>query len=557
MKAISLVLTVLACFAGAAFGQVDEARQAIDRGEYPRAVSILSNALADRPSPDAYLYLGIAYRHIKEYQKAEDIFEEGGRRYPDDSRFPIERANLFIENNDIDAAKTALRQALAIDPENSAASDQLATIDMSEGEVQSALRAWNKSDRPYINDILHNYFLNFGSWIVRRGIAFHPARTLRYDEWKTSELRLLATGNFSNVGLELEPTIVPEQYNAVVRTTTRRTTPADFVFNVLKGAPVQTSYLDIWNMRNSGINFNGNYRWDANRRRIDGRLQIPLPVAGLLHLEIGDTWRKERWDIANTVRPEFQQQSRFDYKANAMRVRVRQIPHYRIELGGGFEYRNRAANGTIPELSLNNMNTGKFTAEVGLRLADGVYQNRLRLEGFAARPSIIGDTRFTGGVAELNNRITLSRDSRAYFDWTLKGGTARGALPVDDYFILAIDSRTGDRLRGHTAAEDGINGHGPMGTDFILVNTDIERRLGTIPLFNTLNIPFITVKWELFFDAARTWDRNRVFQPSKLLLDTGAGLRLETPTHAFNLVYGRSLRDGQNVFYGYYERRLW
>ena len=90
-----------------------------------------------------------------------------------------------------------------------------------------------------------------------------------------------------------------------------------------------------------------------------------------------------------------------------------------------------------------------------------------------------------------------------------------------------------------------------------MTNTDIERRLATLPFFNTVNIPYITVKWEAFFDGAKTWDRNHVFLPSKLLLDTGAGIRFETPTNAFNLIYGRALREGKNVFYGYYERRLW
>src|SRR5262249_24381464 len=99
--------------------------------------------------------------------------------------------------------------------------------------------------------------------------------------------------------------------------------------------------------------------------------------------------------------------------------------------------------------------------------------------------------------------------------------------------------------------------NGPMGSDFVLLNTDVDRRIATIPFFNNLNIPYFSVKWELFFDAAKTWDRTRVFQPSKLLLDTGAGLRLETPTHSLNLVYGKSLRDGNNVFYGYFERKLW
>src|SRR5689334_21826611 len=137
MKAISLTLTlILFINVSSTFAQVDEAKQAIDRGEYVRAVDILSGALGDRPTPETYLYLGIAYRHMKEYQKAEDVFNEGIRRYPYDARFHNELANLFIENNDIEAAKSELRRTLAVDPDNAIASDQLATIDMSEGEVQ-------------------------------------------------------------------------------------------------------------------------------------------------------------------------------------------------------------------------------------------------------------------------------------------------------------------------------------------------------------------------------------------------------------------------------------
>ena len=556
MKAISLVFSLL-IGTTVAFAQIDEARQAIERREYVRAVSILSAAMADRPSPDVYLYLGIAYRSMREYQKAEDIFNEGGNRYPDDPRFHLELANLFIENNDIDAAKSEFRRALSVDPDNSYASDRLATIDMSEGDVQSALRSWNKTDRPHINDILHNYNLHFGSWVVRRGVAFHPAGTLYYRDWKLTENRLLETENFSNVGLEIEPTIVPDQYNAVVRTTRKTNLPSNIAFDLLKGAPVQISYLNFWNIGNSGVNFNGDYRWQASRRRAEGQFKIPLPIAGLLHLELGDTWRLEQWDVSDLVRPELQPLARFRYDANALRIGVKHIPHYRVEVGAGFEYRNRAVNGELPGL-FDSLNTGTFMGEASVRIADGgIYQSRLRLEGFAARPSIIGDLKFTGAVGELNNRITLSKDDEAYFDWSLKGGSARGALPIDEYFILGIDTRPKNLLRGHISFRHGSYGQSPMGTDFVLLNTDVERRMRTLPFLNALNIPFVTVKWELFFDVAKTWDRNDIFLPSGLLLDTGAGLRFETSTHSFNVSYGRSLRNGQNVLWGYYERRLW
>jgi hypothetical protein len=96
-----------------------------------------------------------------------------------------------------------------------------------------------------------------------------------------------------------------------------------------------------------------------------------------------------------------------------------------------------------------------------------------------------------------------------------------------------------------------------MGTDFVLVNLDLERRILTIPLFNTLSVPYITLKWEVFLDGAKTFDRARVFQQGTLWIDTGVAIRAETPANSFTMGFGRSLRDGTGIFFGYLERRLW
>ena len=556
MKPISAVL-ILFLVSATCFAQADEARQAIEQGDNVRAVNILSAALADRPTPDTYLLLSRAYGNMREWQKAEDVLRQAIERYPQDPQFLNQLADLYLTNNNPDSAKDALRGALGVDPDNPYASDLLATIDMSEGEVQSALRAWNRTGRPVVDDILHNYYLSFGSWVVPGAVAFNPAGPLRYSDWKTTEARLFETDNFSNVGLDIEPTPIPTQYNAIIRTTTKTNTLGDLVFNLVKGLPLQTSYFDVWNIGNSGVNFNSNYRWEADRRRVEGQLKIPVPFPGLLHLELGNTWRFERWNLSPTIKTEGLPRARFDYKANILRLRFKQIPHYRFEIGGGLEYRNRAVNGDLPELATDHTNTGKFSLETNLRLADSRYQSRLHLEGFAARPSILGDARFSGGIAELNNRFTLSRDNRAYLDWTIKGGTSRGLLPVEDYFALGLDLNPRHLLRGHALSDHGQYGRGPMGTDFVLVNLDFDRRLTTLPLFDALNIPFLIVKWEVFLDGAKTFDRNRIFKQGKLWLDAGASLRFETPTHSFNLVAGRSLRDGSSVLMGYVERRLW
>jgi tetratricopeptide (TPR) repeat protein len=550
-------LLALLLLAAPAFAQVEEGREAIARGEFARAIEILSAALADNPAPDTYLYLAIAHGNMRDYDRAESVLTEASGRYPQDPRFHNELAGVYLARRNVEMAQSALRQALAVDPNNAYATDLLANIDMSAGEVQSALQSWNRTGRPILDEILHNYYLTFGSWVAREAVAFRPAGILRYEEWKTTEARLFESDNFSNASLEIEPALTPDHYNAVVRTTAKTNTGSGMLFDLVKGMPVQTSYFDLWNIKDSGINFNSSYRWDPDRRRMRSGLKIPLPLPGILFLDVGQTWRSERWDLSPVIRSESRPRARFNYKANALRLGVRHIPNYRVEVGAGFEYVNRDATGDLPELFTDSRNSGTFRVQTSLRFADRRYQNRLNLEGFAARKSIVGDFDYSGATAELKNRFTLARSTETFLDWSFKAGTSHGALPVEDYFVLGVGSNSQNLLRGHSVANHGRYGRGPMGTDFALVNFDIERRLRTIPLFDTFNLPYIKVKAEFFVDAARAFDRRRIFQQGKLFVDTGAGLKLESRTVAFNLILGRSLRDGTGVLYGYIEKVLW
>ena len=551
-------IVALLLFASSAVAQIDEAKRALANRDFGRAVEILVQSTAANRSADEFLYLGIAYGNLKEYPRAEDTLREGSNRFATDPRFHNELAGVYLATREIEKAKSELRKALEIDPQNNYASDLIASIGMSEGEVQSALKYWNQSGRPIIDDILHNYYLNFGSWVVRKAIAFKPDAVLHYADWKTTEARLFQTNNFANVGLEVEATAVPDHYAAIVRTTAKSNDRTSLLWNLLKGGLYDTAYLNYWNAGNAGINFTGTYRWSPDRRLAEARVYIPLPLPGILHMELSNTWRNERWDLTKSIRtPYLDRGRRLNLRANTIQISAKHIPHYRVEIGGGFEYTNRAARGDLPELATDSRNTGKVFLETTIRMADGTYQNRLHIEGFAARKSMLGDFNYSGGTAELNNRWTISKDTRTSFDWTVKAGTSRGMRPVEDYFVLGMAYRAANLMRGHTVADHGRNGSGPTGSDFVLGNFDIDRRIVTIPMFNSFNIPYIILKGEVFLDAAKTWDRTRIFRNSKLLVDSGASLRFETPASSFNVVYGRSLRDGKGVVYGYFERRLW
>src|SRR5689334_3611755 len=133
---------LLLLVAASVFGQIDEAKRAIEAGEFVRAVNILSEAVATQPTADAFLYLGIAYGNMKEYQKAEETLKQGADRYPDDGRFHTELAGVYFATHDVDKARGELRRALSIDSTDRYASDLLASINMSRGDTEAALRYW-------------------------------------------------------------------------------------------------------------------------------------------------------------------------------------------------------------------------------------------------------------------------------------------------------------------------------------------------------------------------------------------------------------------------------
>jgi outer membrane protein assembly factor BamA len=371
-------------------------------------------------------------------------------------------------------------------------------------------------------------------------------------------LRLLDTRIYSNVGIDLEPSPVSNEYNPTILTTQKTNDLANIGFGVLKGAPLKTSYFDWWNAANSGISLNSSYRWDYNRKRGQLQLHVPIPLPGILFLDASGLWRSERWDVSRVLRSDAGAADRFQYNATGGRLELHYIPHYRFELGTGFEYTNRIASGNLNGLAIDSRNSAKLLFQGSIRLADNRYQNRIHGEAAVARQRIFGDLNFSKATVELNNQFLISKESNTVFAWTIKGGLSRGELPIEEYFTLGVDTQSGNLLRAHPASAHGHYGNSPMGTSFALSNMDIERRIAILPLFNTLNMPFLDVKVQAFVDSGKTFDRARLFKQGQLYLDTGAGLKFETPTHSLNLIYGRSLRDDggkRNVLFAYIEKR--
>src|SRR5688572_22161406 len=146
---------------------------------------------------------------------------------------------------------------------------QFIPADLHGGTVESELLLLNREAQPQIIRILHNYSLTVSNPFVSNSLAFGTGEFLRLNEWKTTAVRMKESKTFSKIALELETSDEGKTYNANVRTSKKSNTTGSVLLGFIKGLPLKTSYLDIWNIGGSPVHFNSRYRWDSNKRRAE------------------------------------------------------------------------------------------------------------------------------------------------------------------------------------------------------------------------------------------------------------------------------------------------
>jgi tetratricopeptide (TPR) repeat protein len=82
--------------------------------------------------------------------EARRVFLQGRKLFPHDKRFPLELAGIAQRNKDSASAKRYLLEALKLDPKDSYGNEFLANLYLLEGNLPSALRYWNRVNKPLI-----------------------------------------------------------------------------------------------------------------------------------------------------------------------------------------------------------------------------------------------------------------------------------------------------------------------------------------------------------------------------------------------------------------------
>src|SRR5258707_10764057 len=92
---------------------------------------------------------------------------------------------------------------MRLDPKDTYANEFIATIYFLEGNLEAALKYWNRTGKPEIVEVRSEPALRVRPALLDHAFAFAPASTLTLDEMLTSEARVRRLEIFPSYKIEL------------------------------------------------------------------------------------------------------------------------------------------------------------------------------------------------------------------------------------------------------------------------------------------------------------------------------------------------------------------
>ncbi|HWW19023.1 MAG TPA: tetratricopeptide repeat protein, partial [Candidatus Saccharimonadales bacterium] len=208
---VILILVAVLALGLPAFAQEhasDEARllasrAAFDTGRWEEAAKLAQGPAGQ--SPDLDFLAGLSLARLEKWSEAKASFQAGARKAPQDPRFLVELAGIAYKQKDFRTAKTALRAALRLNPQDSYSSEFLATIYFLEGNLEATLKYWNAVDKPRLRSVVFAPALQLKESLRNRALAFNAPQVLTGNALLATQARLDNLGIFSSRRIELTP----------------------------------------------------------------------------------------------------------------------------------------------------------------------------------------------------------------------------------------------------------------------------------------------------------------------------------------------------------------
>ncbi|MGO8719118.1 MAG: tetratricopeptide repeat protein [Acidobacteriaceae bacterium] len=553
---ILLLLLLLAGYAAAqsnaTAGEKAARVQALyDAGRWEDVV----RAVPESPTEPAGLELdrGLALAQLGRFEAAERTFQAGLAGHPRDARFPEEMAGIAYREKRFSRAKKELRRALALDPGDAYANNFLASIYFLEGNLEAALKYWNRVGKPKLSNLIYEPQPRLDPLILDRAFKFSPGAVWTREQFLATRAELEALDLFPHTFDELaaQPDGTFKLIWHASEETGWRNLRWQNAASMLRGLPYQSVYPEFYNLNNKGLNWRSLVRWDDEKRRLSSELAWPPAENPKQRIRLYFDGRNENWNITRTLTPAAPSPAGFNMRRAVIGAEVVSIANGRWQwsMDGEYSYRDFRTPVGIPAQT-----AAFFTNSSGLDLRGSVQRSLIRFpeRRFSLDAGAMGEAgKFfsnpLGRYGRLQGSLAAHWFPRAQGDdyetsTRLRAGRTFGQVPFDDLYMLGFDRDNDLWMRGHYGLRNSKKGNAPMGRDFLLSNADIEKVV--------FHDAFVQVQVGPFLDTGDIYDPSNYFGSPKWLADTGLQAKVKLlGSFAFVLGYGKDLRSGTNTFY--------
>ena len=559
MRIQTTVLTILLALPFGARAQgpcqnLAELQKLSNRSQWKRILRATGHCPAK--SEDVDYYRGLAFAGLQQWGKANATFAAGEKYYPRDKRFPVELAGVAFKQKRIVAAKRHLRHALRLDPHDRYAINFLATLYFLDGNVEAALKYWNRIGKPRINQIRTDPQLRIDPALLDRAFTCSPASVLTLEQYRTTLQRLGQLGIFSAYRLDLVPatgkgagtldlTLSAVERNGVGGNKTTA------LVSLLRGLPYETTYPPVYNLRRSDISVDSLFRWDDQKRRAFASVSAPLAQNPKFRYRFYADGRNENWNISRTFHPSAVPVQAFNLEKVEVGGGIKSIANSRWSWAAGMDVSDRRFRDLPPGTSAADpVFTNGVAVEARarsryalLRMPQNRFTIRSAVQGTLGNFYATGFGRFGTLQGLLGAHwFPQARGDDYEVREQVHAGRTFGRVPFDDLFILGLERDNNLPLRAHIGTRDGQKGNAPLGRDYLLSNWEIDKNLYANAWFKVRLAPFV--------DTGRIYDQSDGFGSRQWLWDTGASLKLRVLGGvALVFTYGKDLRTGRNTFY--------
>jgi tetratricopeptide (TPR) repeat protein len=555
---LSLIL-ILLFRPAAVFGQSKSAgeerasqiKQMYDAGRWSDVVQTVPEN--DNEGADLEMYRGLSLAKLERWNEARETFEAGAARHPRDSRFFVELGGIAYRQSNFPLAIQELRSALNNQPQDNYANNFLASIYFLEGNLEAALKYWNRTDRPKLTDLTFDPQPRLKPLVLDRAVRFSPGSEWRREQFVLLRARLETLGLYPGLFFELQAQ-PDDTFDLKIHAPERNgwgSTKLEGALSLLRGAPYLTIYPEFYNLGKKGLNWRSLVRWDDQKRRVSSELAAPLASSPAIRYRIYFDGRNENWDLANTLVPAAPSLSALKLKKAAAGAELRFIPSgvWRWNVGVEYSWRKFGNFVSIPAQSASFFTNG---SSLGLRAGAERTLIRFPERRFTLDSAASGEFgtffenplgRYSRIEGSLNGHwFPKARGDDYELQASVKAGKTFGTVPFDELFTIGFERDNDLFLRGHPGLHDGQKGNAPLGRNFVLVNSEIDKIVYRNGLF--------AVRLGPLLDTGRIYDPSGYFGTRNWLWDTGVQTKIRVlGSFEFVLGYGKDLRTGNNSFF--------